>query len=105
MANRFLVPIPGNEEQIIRDARRSGMFLESGRSTRAALAKHMETMEANAQVRAVQERRRAIEEAQRTQMDYEKKLSDTLQSRIAPLQTFNHQVNDRQRVAQQIFPD
>ena len=72
--------------------------------TRAALMKHFEMMEANAQVRAVQERRRAIEAAQRTQMDYDRKLSETLQSRIPPLRTFNHQMNDRRRVAQQIFP-
>ena len=102
-ANRLLEPMPRNEQQIIRDAIRSGMFLQSAQSTRAALMKQVEMMEANAQVRAVQERRRAIDEAQRTQMDYDRKLSDTLQSRIAPLHTFHHQMNDRSRIAQQIF--
>ena len=95
--------MPRNEQQIIRDAIRSGMFLNSAPSTRAALTKHVEIMEASAQLRAVQERRRAIEAAQRAQMDYDRKLSDTLQSRIAPLRTFHHQMNDRSRIAQQIF--
>ena len=94
-ANRLLEPMPRNEQQIIRDAIRSGVFLQSAPSTRAALLKQVQMMEANAQIRAVQERRRAIDEAQRTQMDYDRKLCDTLQSRIAPLRTFNHQMNDR----------
>ena len=93
--------MPRNEQQIIRDAIRSGMFMQSAASTRAALMKHVGMMEANAQLRAVQERRRAIDEAKRTQMDYDRKLSDTLQSRIAPLRTFRHQMNDRSRIAQQ----
>ena len=95
--------MPRNEQQIIRDAIRSGMLLNSAPSTRAALLKHVQQMEANAQVRAVKDRRRAIEAAQRTQMDYDRKLSDTVQSRIPSLRTFNHQMNDRRRVAQQIF--
>ncbi len=102
-ANRLLEPMPRNKQQIIRDAIQSGMFMNSAPSTRAALLRHIQTMEANAQLRAVQERRRAMDEAQRTQMDYDRKLSDTLQSRIAPLRTFNHQINDRRRVAQEIF--
>ena len=102
-ANKLLEPAPRNEQQIIRDAIRSGMFMNSAPSTRAALLRHIQTMEANAQLRAVQERRRAMDEAQRTQMDYDRKLSDTLQSRIAPLRTFNHQMNDRRRVAREIF--
>ena len=102
MANRLLEPATRNEQEIIRDAVRSGMFLQSAASTRAALLKHVEQMQANAQVRAVQERRRAIEAAQRTQMDYDRKMSDALQSRIAPLRTFNHQTNDRRRVAREI---
>ena len=102
-ANKLLEPMPRNEQQIIRDAIQSGMFLQSAPSTRAALLRHIQTMEANAQLRAVQERRRAMDEAQRTQMDYDRKLSDTLQSRIAPLRTFNHQMNDRRRVAREIF--
>ena len=103
MANRLLEPPPRNEQEIIRDEVRSGMFLQSAASTRAALLKDAEQMQANAQVRAVQERRRAIEAAQRTQMDYDRILSDTLQNRIAPLRTFNHQMNDRHRVAREIF--
>ena len=103
MANRLLEPAPRNEQQIIRDEIRSGMFLQSAASTRTALLKHVQQMEANSQVRAVQDRRRAIEAAQRTQMDYDRKLSDTVQSRIPPLRTFNHQMNDRRRVAQQIL--
>ena len=99
MANRLLEPMPRNEQQIIRDAIRSGMFLNSAPATRAALLKHVDIIQANAQVRAVQERRRAIEAAQRTQMDYDRKPSDTLQSRIAPFRTFNHQMNDRRRIA------
>ena len=99
MANRLLEPALCNEQQIIRDAVRSGMFLQSAASTRAALLKHVQQMEANAEVRDVQERRRAIEAAQRTEMDYDRKMSDTLQSRIAPLHTFNHQMNDRRRVS------
>ena len=103
MANRLLEPMSRNEEQIIRDALRSGMFLQDAPSTRAALIRRVETMEANAHLRAVQERRRAIDELQRTQMDYDRKLSDTLQSRIAPLRTFNYQMNDRRRVARDKF--
>ena len=101
MANRLLEPPPRNEQEINRDAIRSGLFLHSAASTRAALLKHVQQMETNAQVRAVQERRRAIEAAQMTQMDYDGKMSDTLQSRVAPLRTFNHQMNDRRRVARE----
>ena len=102
-ANQLLEPPPRNEAQIIRDAIRSGMFMNSAPSTQAALLRHIQTIEANAQLRAVQERRRAMDEAQRTQLDYDRKLSDTLQSRIATLRTFNHQMNDRRRVAREIF--
>ena len=102
MANRLLESASRNEEQLIRGALRSGMFLNSVPSTRAALIKRVELMEANAQVRAVQERKRAMDEAKRTQMDYDRQLSETTQRRIAPLQTFNHQMNDRRRVSQQI---
>ena len=102
-ANKLLEPAPRNEQQIIRDAIRSGMFMSSAPSTRAALLRHIQTMEDNARLRAVQERRRAMDEAKRTQMDYDRRLSDTLQNRIAPLRTFNHQMNDRRRVAREIF--
>ena len=103
MANRLLEAAPRNEERIIRDALRSGVFMKSAPSSRAALLKRMEIMETNAQFRVVQERRRAMEESNRTQMDYDRQLSETAQRRIAPLQTFNHQMNDRRRMSQQIF--
>ena len=103
MANRLLEPAPRNEEQLIRDALRSGMFMKSAPSTRAALIKRMEVMEANAQLRTVQERKRAMEDSRRAQMDYDRQLSETTQRRIAPLQTFNHQMNDRRRMSQEIL--
>ena len=103
MADRLLEPMPRNEQQIIRDAIQSGMFLQSAPSTRAALLRYVQMMEANAQLRAVQERRRALDEAKQTQMDYDRRLSDTLQSRIPPLRMFNHQMNDRRRVARDIY--
>lgn len=103
MANRLLEPAPRNEEQLIRDALRSGVFMKSAPSSRAALIKRMEVMETNAQFKVVQERRRAMEESKRAQMDYDRQLSETMQRRIAPLQTFNHQMNDRRRMSQQIL--
>ena len=103
MANRLLEPAPCNEEQLIRDALRSGVFMKSAPSSRAALIKRMEVMETNAQFRVVQERRRAMEESKSAQMDYDRQLSETMQRRIAPLQTFNHQMNDRRRMSQQIL--
>ena len=103
MANRLLEPAPRNEEQLIRDALRTGMFLNSAPSSRADLIKRVEPIEANAQLRALQDRRRAMDEARRTQMDYDRQLSETTQRRIAPLQTFHHQMNDRRRVSQEIF--
>ena len=103
MANRLLEPAPRNEEQIIRAALRSGVFMKSAPSSRAALIKRMEVMETNAQFRVVQERRRAMEESKSAQMDYDRQLSETMQRRIAPLQTFNHQMNDRRRMSQQIL--
>ena len=103
MANRLLEPAPRNEQQLIRDALRSGVFMKSAPSSRAALMKRMEVMETNAQFKVVQERRRAMEESKRAQMDYDRQLSETMQRRIAPLQTFNHQMNDRRRMSQQIL--
>ena len=103
MANRILEPAPRDEGQIIRDALRSGMFLSSCASTRSALTRHVELMEANAKFRQVQERRRSMEEARAAQMDYDRQLGETAQRRIAPLQTFNHQMNNRRRIAQQIL--
>ena len=103
MANRLLEPAPRNEQEIIRTALRSGVFMKSAPSSRAALLKRMEMMETNAQFKVVQERRRAVEESKRAQMDYDRQLSETMQRRIAPLQTFNHQMNDRRRMSQQIL--
>ena len=103
MANRLLEPAPRNEEQLIRDALRSGVFMKSAPSSRAALIKRMEVMETNAQFRVVQERRRAMEESKSAQMDYDRQLSETMQRRIPPLQTFNHQMNDSRRMSQQIL--
>ena len=82
---------------------RSGVFLESAPSSWAALMQRMELMEANAQLRTVQERKRSMDESSRAQMHYDRRLSETMQRRIAPLQTFNHQMNDRRRVSQQIL--
>jgi hypothetical protein len=103
MANRLLEPAPRDEQKIIRTALRSGVFMKSAPSTRAALIKRMEVMETNAQFKAVQDRRRTMEESKRAQMDYDRQLSETMQRRIAPLQTFNHQMNDRRRMSQQIL--
>jgi hypothetical protein len=103
MANRLLEPAPRNEQEIIRTALRSGVFMKSAPSLRAALIKRMEVMETNAQFKAVQDRRRTMEESKRAQMDYDRQLSETMQRRIAPLQTFNHQMNDRRRMSQQIL--
>jgi hypothetical protein len=103
MANRILEPAPRDEARLIRAALRSGMFLQSAVSSRSALVKHVELMEANANLRAVQERRRSLDQARRTQMDYDRQMSETTQRRIAPLQAFNHQMNDRRRMANEIF--
>ena len=103
MANRLLEPAPRSEKRIVGDALRSGVFMKSMPSSRAALLKRMEIMETNAQLRLVQERRRALEDSKRAQMDYDRQLSETTQRRIAPLQTFNHQMNDRRRMSQQIL--
>ena len=103
MANRLLQPAPRDEQEIIRTALRSGVFMKSAPSTRAALLRRMEVMETNARFRAVQDQRRATEESKRAQMDYDRQMSETMQRRIAPLQTFNHQMNDRRRMSQQIL--
>ena len=103
MANRLLEPAPRNEQEIIKTALRSGVFMKSAPSTRAALMKRMEVMETNAQFRAAQERKRAMEDSRRAQMDYDRRLAETTQRRIAPLQTFNHQMNNMRRVSQEIL--
>ena len=98
-----LQPPPRDEQRIIRDARASGMFMPSGPSRRAAYMRQFERMQANAEVRAMQERRRALQEAQRTSMDYDRILGEQAASTIAPLRTFRHQMNDRRRMADQIY--
>ena len=103
MADRLLEAPPRDEAKIIQAARSSGLFLRDAPSTRAALVRRMEQMEDNARLRMVQERRRGMEEARRAQDDYERRQSDLLHSRIAPLRTFRHQMNDRRRMAREIF--
>ena len=102
MRGAALQPPPRDEQQIIRDATKSGMFMSSGPSMREAYMRHFERMQANAEVRAMQEQRRAMQEAQRTQQDYEQVLCEQAQSTIAPLRAFRHQMNDRRRMAEQI---
>ena len=103
MADRLLLEPPRDEARIIQAALRSGLFLRDAPSARAALMQRMEQMEDNARMRAVQERRRGMEAARRAQDDYERLQSDLLHRRIAPLRTFGHQMNERQRVARRIL--
>ena len=103
MADRLLEAAPRDEAKIIQAALRSGLFLRDAPSTRAALMRRMQQMEDNARLRLVQERRRGMEEARRAQDDYERRQSDLLHSRIAPMRTFRHQMNDRRRMAREIF--
>lgn len=70
-------------------------------SKRAAYMRHLEMMKENADVRALQERRVALQQAQMRQMDYERVLGTQAESTIPPLRTFRHQMNDRRRMAQQ----
>ena len=95
-------PLPRDEEDIIREARKSGLFLSSGPERRAAYIAHFARMQANAEVRATQERRRAMQEAQRTSMDYDRVLGEQAASTIPPLRTFRHQMNNRQRMAEEV---
>ena len=95
-------PLPRDEEDIIREARKSGLFLPSGPDRRAAYMAHFANMQANTEVRATQERRRAMQEAQRTSMDYDRVLGEQAASTIPPLRTFRHQMNNRQRMAEEI---
>ncbi len=48
----------------------------------------------------MQMRRSAMQDAQRTQLDYERILSEQAASTIPPLRTFRHQMNDRRRIAE-----
>ena len=98
-ADVLLKPPPRDEEKIISDAKRSGMFPKGMASKREAFMKHFAMQQQNAEVRAMQERRRGMQEAERTKMDYERVVGDAVQSRIEPLRTYNHQMNDRQRIA------
>ena len=61
--------------------------------------RHFAVQQANAEVRAMQERRRYQQDAQRTQMDYERVIGDQVASTIPPLRTFNHQMNNRRAMA------
>ena len=92
-------PVPRDEERIVRDGRKSGLFPKQTASKRAALMRHFAIMQANAEVRALQERRRYQQDAQRTQMDYERVVGDQAASTIPPLRTFNHQMNNRRAMA------
>ena len=95
-------PLPRDEEDIIREARRSGLFMASGPDRRAAYMRQFERMRANAEVREMRERRSAMQEAQRTQMDYERVLGEQAASTIAPLRTFRHQMNNSMAMANQV---
>ena len=103
MANRLLEEPPRDEARIIRDAGRSGMFPQSRPSTRAVQVRRFEQQEVNARVRQMQERRRALQEAQTARMDTDRLVSEVMQSRIPALRTFNHQMADRRRLADQIL--
>ena len=102
MRGAALNPPPRDEQKITMEAQRSGMFPKSGPSRRAAFMRHFAMMQQNADVRAMQERRRGLQEAQRMRLDYERVLGDTVQSRIAPLRTFRHEMNDRQRLSESL---
>ena len=95
-----LKPPPSNEKQIINDARNGGMFMKSMPSKRAAFMRHYEILQQNAEVRAMQDRRCNMQDAQRTQQDYERILGEQAASTIPPLRTFRHQMNDRRRIAE-----
>ena len=58
-----LNPPPRDEQKIIMTAQRSGMFPKGGPSKRAAFMRHFAMMQQNAEVRAMQERRRGLQEA------------------------------------------
>ena len=95
-----LKPPPRNEKQIIKDARNSGMFMKSMPSKRAAFMRHYEMLQQSAEVTAMQLRRRNMQDAQRTQLHYERILGEQAASTIPPLRTFRHQMNDRRRIAE-----
>ena len=101
----LLEPPPRDERRIIRDAQRSGLFPGAAPSRRAATMRELEVAKANAELRMVQDRRRANQNAQRVQMDYERILGDQAASTIPPLRTFRHQMNDRRRISEQILAE
>ena len=76
------------------------MFMKDVPSKRAAFMRHSEILQQNAEVRAMQDRKRNMQESQRTQMDYSRILGDQAASTIPPLRTFRHQMNDRRRIAE-----
>ena len=92
-------PVPRDEQRIVGDGRKSGMFPRQTASRRAAFMRHYAVQQANAEVRAMQERRRYQQDAQRTQMEYERVIGDQAASTIPPLRTFNHQMNNRRAMA------
>ena len=102
MANRLLEEPPRDEARIIRDAGRSGIFPQSRPSTRAAQMRRFEQEETNARVRQMQERWRALQEAQTARMVTDRLVSEVMQSLIPALRTFNHRMADRRRIADQI---
>ena len=79
-----LKPPPRNEKQIIKAARDSGMFMKSMPSKRAAFMHHAEIMQQNAEIRHMQERRHAMQDSQRTQLDYERILGDQAFAHVPP---------------------
>ena len=56
----LLEPAPRDEKHIIRTVQKSGMFPKNAPHMCAAYMHHFERMQANAEVRAMQERRRAM---------------------------------------------
>ena len=76
------------------------MFIKDVPSKRAAFMRHSEILQQNAEVRAMQDRKRNMQESQRTQIDYSRILGDQAASTIPPLRTFRHQMNDRRRIAE-----
>ena len=99
----LLQPAPRDEARIIARARQSGMFPADAASKRAALLRHLAVMQQNAEMRTMRERRRSLQEAQSRQMDYERTVGEEVRSRIEPLRTFRHQMNDRERIANSIM--
>lgn len=75
------------------------MFPADVASKRAAMVRHLASMQQNAELRVMRDRRRSLQDAQSQQMDNERIVGDAVRSRIEPLRTFRHQMNDRERMA------